>query len=164
MTPMLRKILVLCMLLFCTNLASAITVTIAASGIETLPEGAVQVDKHRYFYVESAQVIQRNKNKQLKLTVKLGNNYNIGGAASFANTWFIGKDSRYFFSLELADRPKKIRSNSQFTITESLEGITSTTIDLYFTLPNDAELTEARLFFTGRPNKVAKVQGASLPS
>ncbi|NIZ18910.1 hypothetical protein [Entomospira culicis] len=147
--------------LLLTSLVSSLGINISKEGVASLPDGAVHVDKHRYFFVEEYELIDKGKKDQLRLTVRVGSDYNISGNISISNYWQIGRDTRYFFEIRDHNQ-KKYKSISQFNITPTLDGTRNMTIEIRFTIPKEFNLSEAKLFFTGKPDRITKTKGAPI--
>ncbi|NIZ46618.1 hypothetical protein PVA44_05015 [Entomospira nematocerorum] len=140
--------------LFITMVISPIfslDINVAKNGIDKLPEGAVLVDAHRYYYVESSEVIKKKKGSQLKLTVRVGANYQINKVVAFTDAWVLASETRYLFSLKVGETV--IKSSSQFNLMTKLEGIRTETIEILFSIENDFSPRDATLIFTGKPTK-----------
>lgn len=145
---------------FLNTSTHAFVIDFIHSSINQLPAEAVQLDNHRYFYIESSEIIPKKKHQQLHLKVCIGNNYNLSSSPTVTSQWMIGEHNYYLFTLQYKDR--YIHSNSQFNVITLLKEITSVSIDLYFNIPIDFLHQDAVLFFTGNPRRISQKKGISL--
>ncbi|NIZ40905.1 hypothetical protein PVA45_05250 [Entomospira entomophila] len=147
----MKRFLLTVFITFIVSPIFSLDINVAKSGIDKLPEGAVLVDAHRYYYVESSEIVKKKKGTQLKLTVRVGANYQINKVVVFSDPWVIASETRYLFSLKVGDTI--IKSSSQFNLMTKLEGIRTETIEILFSIDNDFSPRDATLVFTGKPTK-----------